>query len=202
MRLPENQSGLVALAVQGTALIMLFFWQAVSKIFDKKAVYFMGMSFWLIAQIGLFSLQPTQVPLMYILAIMAGVGVSVAYLIPWSMIPDVIELDELKTGQRREGVFYAFMVFLQKLGLALGLFLVGIVLEASGFITREAGQPIPDQPESALWAIRLAIGPLPALFLIGGLILAYFYPITREVHAEIRLKLQERYLDRTTNSNN
>jgi GPH family glycoside/pentoside/hexuronide:cation symporter len=193
MKLPESQSGLVALAVQGTALVMLFFWQAVSKKLDKKAVYFMGMSFWIIAQVSLFIMQPGQVGLLYVGAIVAGFGVSVAYLIPWSMIPDVIELDELTTGKRREGLFYAFMVFLQKFGLALGLFLVGIALEASGFIQRQAGQPIPTQPETALWAIRIAIGPLPTLCLIGGLILAYFYPITREVHAEIRLKLQERY---------
>ncbi|MCU0535476.1 MAG: MFS transporter [Hydrococcus sp. Prado102] len=192
MKLPEGQSGLVALAVQGTALVMLFFWQALSQRFDKKIVYFIGMGFWIVAQAILFLLQPGQEGLMYFGAIVAGFGVSVAYLIPWSMIPDVIELDELRTGKRREGIFYAFMVLLQKFGLALGLFLVGIALEASGFIQRQAGQPIPEQPESALWAIRLAIGPLPAIFLIAGLILAYFYPITREIHVEIRLKLQER----------
>jgi GPH family glycoside/pentoside/hexuronide:cation symporter len=43
-----------------------------------------------------------------------------------------------------------------------------------------------------VFAIRIAIGPLPTLALICGLILAYFYPITREVHAEILLKLKER----------
>ena len=193
MNLREDQSGLVALAVQGTALIMLFFWQAVCQKLDKKIVYFMGTSVWIIAQIGLFLLQPGQVTLMFILAIMAGFGVSVAYLIPWSMVPDVIELDELETGQRREGVFYAFMVLLQKFGLALGLFVVGLVLEAAGFIEQIPGQPIPTQPETALFAIRIAVAPLPAIILIIGLILAYFYPITREVHAEIRLKLKERH---------
>ncbi|MGB5595611.1 MAG: MFS transporter, partial [Crocosphaera sp.] len=193
MQLGEDKSGFVALGVQGTALIMLFFWQAVSKKFDKKIVYFMGTSVWIIAQVGLFLLQPGQVTFMFILAIMAGFGVSVAYLIPWSMVPDVIELDELETGQRREGVFYAFMVLLQKFGLALGLFLVGVVLEAAGFVEQIPGQPIPIQPESALFAIRIAVAPLPAIILIIGLVLAYFYPITREVHAEIRLKLKERH---------
>ncbi|HAC63849.1 MAG TPA: MFS transporter [Cyanothece sp. UBA12306] len=193
MKLGEDKSGFVALGVQGTALLMLFFWQAVSKKFDKKVVYFMGMGFWIIAQIGLFLLQPGQITLMFVLAIMAGFGVSVAYLIPWSMVPDVIELDELETGQRREGIFYAFMVLLQKFGLALGLFLVGIVLQTAGFIERVPGSAIPVQPESALLAIRLAVGPLPAIILIVGLVLAYFYPITREVHAEIRLKLQEKH---------
>jgi GPH family glycoside/pentoside/hexuronide:cation symporter len=123
---------------------------------------------------------------------MAGVGVSTAYLVPWSMLPDVIELDELQTGQRREGVFYAFMVFLQKLGLALALWLVGIALEFAGYVASQPGQAIPEQPASALLAIRLSIGPLPTAALIAGLVLAYFYPITREIHAEILLKLDER----------
>jgi len=108
------------------------------------------------------------------------------------MIPDVIELDELQTGQRREGIFYALMVFLQKIGLAIGLFLVGQALELSGFIKTVAGQPEPLQPPTALWTIRLMIGPLPTLVLVLGLVFAYFYPITREKHAEILLRLAER----------
>ncbi len=182
----------IALTVQATALVMLFVWSAVSKRVGKRAVYFMGMGVWVIAQAGLMLLQPGQVGLLYFLAVMAGFGVSTAYLVPWSMIPDVIELDELQTGQRREGIFYAFMVLLQKFGLAAGLFMVGQALDAAGFIESVAGAPIPQQPDSALWAIRLAIGPIPTLVLILGLVLAYFYPITREVHAEILLKLRER----------
>jgi GPH family glycoside/pentoside/hexuronide:cation symporter len=152
----------------------------------------MGMILWIIAQAGLYFLKPGQVGLMYFVAILAGFGVSTAYLIPWSMMPDVIELDELNTGQRREGIFYAFMVFLQKVALAVGLFIVSQALQLAGFIERVPGQPIPPQPDSAVFAIRIAIGPLPTLALICGLILAYFYPITREVHAEILLKLKER----------
>ncbi|MBW4576237.1 MAG: MFS transporter [Aphanothece sp. CMT-3BRIN-NPC111] len=192
MGLPAQVSAQVALAVQGTALLLLFVWSAVSKRMGKKAVYFMGMSLWIIAQAGLFFLQPGQVGWMYFLAVIAGFGVSTAYLIPWSMMPDVIELDELTTGQRREGLFYGFMVLLQKIGLAIGLFFVGLALEWTGFQETIPGQPLPTQPASALLAIRLAIGPLPTLALICGLILAYFYPLTREVHAEILLKLRER----------
>ena len=152
----------------------------------------MGMSLWIVAQAGLFFLQPEQSGLVYPLAMMAGVGVSTAFLIPWSMIPDVIDLDELNTGQRREGVFYGFMVLLQKVGLAIGLFMVGWSLSLSGFIETRPGQPAPIQPDSALHTIRLAIGPIPTVILILGLGLAYFYPITRDVHASILLKLQER----------
>ena len=188
----EASFPLVAIAVQGTALVMLFFWKAVSNRLGKKTVYYLGMIVWIIAQAALFVIQPGQTTLVYIGAIMAGFGVSVAYLIPWSMIPDVIELDELNTGQRREGIFYSFMVLLQKLGLALALFLVGQALEWSGFIQRIPGEPIPVQPDSALLAIRIAIAPLPTVFLIIGLVLTYFYPITKEVHADIVRQLKER----------
>lgn len=195
MGLPEADFPRVAIAVQGTALIMLFVWQKISNILDKKIVYFLGSTIWIIAQIGLFLVQPGQIFLLYALAMLAGCGVSVAYLIPWSMIPDVIDLDELNTGERREGIFYGFMVLLQKFGLAFGLFLVGIALEASGFIKPIEGETIPIQPESALWAIRLVVAPLPAVVLFAGIILAYFYPITREYHSKIRLQLQERKQD-------
>ena len=192
MQLPESTFPKVAIAVQGTALVMLFVWQKISQRLDKKVVYFLGSTIWIIAQIGLFLVQPGQILLLYSFAMLAGFGVSVAYLIPWSMIPDVIDLDELNTGKRREGIFYGFMVLLQKFGLALGLFLVGIALEISGFIKTVSGELPPIQPESALWAIRLVVAPLPAVVLIVGIILAYFYPITREYHSEIRLKLQQK----------
>jgi glycoside/pentoside/hexuronide:cation symporter, GPH family len=199
MRLTDADFTKVVIAVQVTGLLMLFVWSAVSKRVGKKAVYFMGMSLWIIAEIGLFFLQPGQNGLMYVLAVMAGFGVSTAYLIPWSMIPDVIELDELNTGQRREGIFYGFMVLLQKVGLAIGLFIVGQVLEYSGFVATVAGQAAPIQPPAALWAIRLLIGPVPTVILLVGLVLTYFYPITREVHAEILLKLQERKRNQVQN---
>ena len=115
----ESDFILVTIAVQGTALLMLPVWSAISKRFGKKAAYFMGSGIWIIAQAGLFFLQEGQVVLLYILAVMAGCGVSTAYLIPWSMIPDVTDLDELETGQRREGIFYAFMVLLQKLNTCI-----------------------------------------------------------------------------------
>ncbi|MBD2691947.1 MFS transporter [Anabaena catenula] len=193
MGLKNSDVPTVLIAVQATALLMLFVWSNLSKKIGKKIVYFMGMSVWIIAAAGLFFLKSNQIGLMYLMAVMAGVGVSTAYLIPWSMIPDVIELDELQTGQRREGIFYGFMVLLQKFGLAFGLFIVGNALEASGFKAAVVGQStLPIQPDSALFAIRIAVGPIPTICLIIGLILTFFYPITREMHAEIMLKLQER----------
>ncbi len=193
MKLKESDVPTVMIGVQGTALLMLFVWGALSKRYGKKAVYFMGIFLWIIAAIGLLFLQPAQIGLLYALAVIAGCGVSVAYLVPWSMMPDVIELDELQTGQRREGVFYGFMVLMQKFGLAFGLFLVGVALQASGFQENIPGQTeLPIQPDTALQAIRIAIAPVPIICLICGLFLTYFYPITREIHAQILIQLEQR----------
>jgi GPH family glycoside/pentoside/hexuronide:cation symporter len=191
MGLPDSLFFMAALAVQGTALVMLSAWSQVSYRLGKKAVYYLGAGFWLITELGLFLLQPGQIGFMFFLCIIAGFGVSVGYLIPWSMLPDVIDLDELKTGQRREGVFYSFMLVLQKMGLALGLALVGQILEWSGYQSTIAGSTAPIQPDSALLAIRLSITLLPLFCVILGVVLAYFYPITQAVHQEILLKLEQ-----------
>ncbi|ARV60079.1 MFS transporter [Nostocales cyanobacterium HT-58-2] len=192
MRLPQWHISLVLLAVQGTAMAMLFVWTAISRRYGKQAVYYMGMSLWIIAQAGLFFVQPGQVGLMYFLAVLAGFGVSTAYLVPWSMLPDVIELDELKTGQRREGIFYSFIVFVQKICLGIAVNVVLQRLGTAGYIKPTTDIPIPSQPDSVLEVIRVSIGPIPAIALICGLVLTYFYPITREMHAQIVLQLQER----------
>lgn len=102
-----------------------------------------------------------------------------------------IDLDELSSGQRREGVFYGFVGQFQQIAVAIALFLIGKSLDWSGFVPTVAGQPTPTQPDAALLAIRLLFGAVPAGVLSTGLVLAYFYPITREFHTEILLKLRE-----------
>ena len=192
MGLTEKDFNLVAITVQLTALIMMFICNFASQKISKKAVYLIAMPLWILSQVGLLFLQPGQIGLLYFLAMLAGIGVAVAYLIPWSMVPDAVDLDELNTGKRREGIFYGFLIQFQKIALALALFLAGKALDLAGFIPSVAGKTPPQQPESALLAIKMSIGPIPALALIIGMILICFYPINREIHTEILLKIIDR----------
>ncbi|MGD1865927.1 MAG: MFS transporter [Phormidesmis sp.] len=188
----NTDENLVALLVQGPAIALMFVCAGLSKRIGKKNLYYLGSAIWIPVQAALYFLYPSQVNLLFGLCLVASFGVAVAYVVPWSLLPDVIDLDELNTGRRREGTFYSFMTLMQKLGLALGLFLVGAALKAAGFIRVLPEEPLPVQPDSALQAIRLFMGPVPLLFVICAAVLVFFYPLTREAHTEVMLKLAER----------
>ena len=75
--------------------------------------------------VALMFVGPNQIPLVYVLAVLGGSGLATAFVIPWSMVPDIIEYDQLKTGQRREGAYYSFAAFFQKLATALAIWAMG-----------------------------------------------------------------------------
>ena len=170
-----------------TATLFLPFWVFVSKKIGKKLTYIYGMAFWAVVMTLLFLLpQGTPFFILVLLSFFAGVGVSTAHLLPWTMIIDCIDFDELETGSRREGMFTGFTLFLQKFASAISLFLLGIFLETFGYVANMV------QPKTSIFAIKLLIGPIPALFLTLSIIVTFFYPITKEKYKEIRDTLDKR----------
>jgi len=113
----------------------------------------------------------------------AGIGLGLAFVAPWAMIPDTIEWDAKKTGDRKEGAYYGTWTLIAKTGQALSLGLSGIILGFSGFIANA-----PDQSASAISAIRLIIGPIPALVFFGGALLMSLYPINETVYNKMMAK--------------
>jgi GPH family glycoside/pentoside/hexuronide:cation symporter len=184
---------LMILAVQVSAFVFLLIWSRISTRIGKQRVYYYGMGFWVLVSIALFFVQPGQIVILLVLAVLAAVGVSVGYLVPWSMLPDVVEYDELETGQRREGIFYGFFYFLQKLGLSLGLAASNLVLEATGYIKPAVeGGPLPPQPDAVYFALRAFVSLVPAAILLISFLAVRAYPITREKHTEMLNELAKR----------
>lgn len=183
---------ILAMALQISIFIFLVVWTKVSERIGKRHVYFIGVSFWILVELVLFFVQPGQLTFLLILAVLAGAGASVAYLIPWSMLPDVVDVDELNTGLRREGVYYGFFVFLQKLGISLGLAVSNLVFDYFGYINAIPGQPFPNQPEEIQTVLRVFVSFVPAVILLLSFPIVYKYPITRQRHAEIRAELAAR----------
>jgi len=181
LRVPDQANYFVLLA-EGAAIFFIPVWVWVAKKLDKRRAFIIGMLTWIVVLLGISALPANAIGLAYLLAALSGSGIAAAYVLPWSMIPDIIENDQLKTGQRREGSYYAFASFFQKLGTALALWAMGQALAATGYLTPDGSGVLPVQPESAIQAIRVFTGPIPAVLLILAVFFAWNYPITREAH--------------------
>jgi len=184
----EGQSTLIMASIFVTAIIALPLWNWAAKHWNKRLAYIIGVAFWAVVMMVLILVTP-QTPfwVILILCIMAGIGVSAAQVLPWSIIPDAIEWDEWKTFERHEGMFYSLITLMGKVANSIAVPLSLMVLEFTGY---QSGSAV--QPNSAMLGIRLVIGPIPAVLLTGGIIFAIFYPLSREQHHKIVKELRER----------
>lgn len=174
------------------AVIALPLWTWAAQRFGKRAAYIGGMSFWAVVQCVILLIGQGQVSLVLWLAVLAGIGVSTAHVLPDAIFPDVIEWDELRTRRRHEGMYYGAKNFIRKITGALAIFLALQVLGWSGYRAPPAGATSFAQAASALQAIRIMTGPVGALLLVGAALVAWRYPLTRERYQRVRLLLERR----------
>jgi len=175
-----------------TSVIVLPFWVWLARKIGKQRAYMIGMTFWAVVQLLIYSIQPGQITYILVLAVMAGISVSTAHVLPDAIFPDVIEWDELRTGRRREGVYYGVKNFVRKLTGALAIFIALQTLGWFGYQSPPVGATQFSQSASALQAIRFLIGPLGTVLLFGAVAMAWFYPLTREKHARVRAMLERK----------
>lgn len=184
----EGQSDLILGTIFITAIVFLPFWNGVSKRLNKRLAYIAGIAFWAAVQLVLITFTPaTPLWLLMPLCVLAGIGVSAAHVLPWSIIPDAIEWGELRTGERHEGMFYSLITLAQKVASSIAIPLALLVLDATGYIPNSTSQPA-----SAVIGIRLVTGPIPAVLLCLGILFAAIYPLGRERFTAITQELEAR----------
>lgn len=193
--LVPEQANYFVLTAEGAAILFIPMVVWLSRRLDKRRAFILGMVSWIAILMGLFALPRDQVSLAYSLAFLAGLGIATAYVVPWAMVPDVVEYDQARTGQRREGSFYAFASFFQKLATGFAIWAMGQAFAWAGYVTPTQGQAQPVQPDQALQAIRFFAGPAPTLLLLFAIACAWFYPITRQSHIETLQQLAGREMD-------
>ncbi|MBN1624061.1 MAG: MFS transporter, partial [Clostridia bacterium] len=110
---------------------------------------------------------------------------------PHTLIPDCIDYGTMVSGKRTEGVYYGLVTFFYKLGVAVVIWISGLVLDITGYVNPEIyGEAV--QPDSALLAIRIMQGPAPAAILLMGVFFIILYPISRRKHRAITRRLEKR----------
>jgi glycoside/pentoside/hexuronide:cation symporter, GPH family len=196
LRSPD-QVDIVLGALMVAALIFIPVLVFLSNKWGKKKAFLVAVSSWIVVMIAIAFLPANGIIIAYVLVGIAGFGVAAAHVIPWSMTPDVIEEDELISGHRREGTFYGFMVFLQKGGAALALGGMQLALHFAKYqVPPDDNNPLSvTQPASALLAIRLLTGLVPAILLCFSLYFAWKYPISKEKHNQTLEALKMRRAD-------
>ena len=194
-RLDGGARDLIFLLLFGVGVLALPLWVWISHRLDKPRAYQLGMAFLAVVLLALSFMPPGRANLVFLLAALAGIGVSAAHAIPLAILPDVIDWDELRRAQRQEAAYYSVITLIQKLVGAVTITLTGTLLSASGYV---ANANLVDglQPATALGTIRFLAGPLPAVFFVAGIILVSFYPITRARHARILSLLAKRRAQR------
>lgn len=187
MSFSEEQSSLTFFILFACSLFWIPFIGLTSVKWGKRWAFNIFIGVWALIQcLGMLVIKPGSNMLFYILIFFASGGVVSVYMLGWAMIPDVTEVDEFKTGQRREGLYYGIASFVQKSSLAIALWLVGIIISFMGY------HPQVVQTKETLFGIRLLYFCGTALFLIISIILCYLMPLTRERHEALRVAIRSR----------
>jgi len=182
----KDQVPFVLLAMLVTIGIFLIPAKLISDRINKGPAYALGLFIASVAIITGFFFPYGPTPLIYAVAVVAGIGFSAQWVFPWSMLPDVVEYDEKMTGERREGIYYGVWAFLSKFTGALGIATCGWALSWYGYV------PNVDQTVQALFGIRLFFAVVPAVVLIASLPFLIWYPITRRSHDALVKELADR----------
>jgi GPH family glycoside/pentoside/hexuronide:cation symporter len=184
------QSDLIMGTIFITALLVLPLWEWASRRWNKRLAYIAGIAFWAAVQLVIVTLNSSDsMGFLLVLCALAGVGVSAAHVLPWSIIPDAIEWDEWQTGERHEGMFYSLISLMQKVASSIAIPLILLLLDRTGYVPNAV-----QQAPSALLGIRLVVGPIPAVLLCTGILFAILYPLNRAEYTRVLTELEQRRL--------
>ena len=183
----ESDTLFIMLTMLGVLAVFLIPCGLLINKIGKAKTYAVGLGIASIALIVGFFLPKGPSIAIYVLAAIVGLGFSAQWVCPHAMMPDVIEVDELQTGERREGVYYGMHATSTKVTGALASAMCGWGLEIGRYV--EGAGAI--QPDSAILAIKALFALIPAIFLIFCIPLLIKYPITKQSHEEVLRKLEE-----------
>ena len=182
VHVPPNLSTWILLPFQLSALVGLQLWSLLSNRRGRLVALHWGAGLWILACL-ISMVFPTMehggtpaelIPLIGLIALV-GIGASTAYLIPWSLLPDAIDADPTRPA----GLYTAWMVLGQKLIIGVSMSVFGVLLSLTGYISSEScngAMNFIEQPASALFAIRMSMGLIPAILVGIGLLVMRRWP--------------------------
>ena len=176
-------------AVPQFALIPL--WARLSVRFGKKPLWLFGMACSALGFTGSLFLTAGAIPTLAAATLLCGVGLGIGTVLGPSVAADVVDYDEVLTGERREGSFTAVLNFIRKAGLASAAMLAGFGLQFSGYDASAEVQS-PGVQRTILWLA----GGIPALCYVGGIVLFRHFRLDGPEHARVQLEMRQHRAER------
>lgn len=186
-------SNVVLLVFYVANLIGVALWGVVARRVGKRNAWLMGMATVMVAQPGYWFLGPGDLYWMMIVFFILGIGIGSFSALPAAMKADVVDLDRLKSGEDRTGLFFSVWSLANKLVIA---FAAGFVLNLLALFDFQAsGENGPEQ----IMALRVVFIFLPVVFYVIALVVMWKYPISEERHRRL-IGLLERRRERRARS--
>uniref|UniRef100_A0A8C2ZA55 MFSD2 lysolipid transporter A, lysophospholipid a n=1 Tax=Cyclopterus lumpus TaxID=8103 RepID=A0A8C2ZA55_CYCLU len=181
----DFQNILLVIMLSGTLTIPWWQW-FLTRFGKKKAVYF-GIT-WAVPFMILIICIKSNLVISYLVSVAAGVSVAAAFLLPWSMLPDVVDDFKVKNPDIHgyEALFYSFYVFFIKFASGVSLGVSTLSLKFAGYVTGSCSQP-----EAVSLTLKVLVSPVPVALIAVGLLILRTYPIDEERRQCNRKILQE-----------
>lgn len=174
-------------AVSTFVVVIIITWLG-TKI-GKRRAFFVSTGLSMIGYALKWVCYNPKIPILVVLpAPLLAFGLGGLFTIMPSMVADVVDLDELKTHQRREGMFGSIFWWVVKLGMSAALAGGGVLLEATGFDVALEGS----QTARAIILMRLFDAGIPIVASAFAIWAVAAFPITEERAHEVRQELERR----------
>lgn len=159
-----------------------------SKRMGKKKAFMVSQAISIVGYISLWFLFVPGKPWLFLFALpFHSFGIGSLFTLMMSMTADVIDIDELKYGDRREGVFGAIYWYMVKFGFAIAGGLSGVILSIVGFDGN-----LDVQPEGAIDGLRFFFSGLPVLGTLIAIFIMKDYDVTEESANEVQKEIKRR----------
>jgi oligogalacturonide transporter len=183
--------------VLGTLLIAqvlsLPLYQWLSRKTSKPRAYIVGAALFVVVMFFSFLFTPASPAFaLYVFAALVGIGSGGVVIMVYAIFPDIPDVDELRSNQRREGIYAALTTFTRKLSSALAVFAVAQVLQFAGYIppVEQAGKLVESaQTPAFINALRLFFVLIPVGFISFGIFFAARFPLTVELYHRLEAVL-------------
>jgi len=175
--------------VGSIAAALMFAMQIVALPFYRKMIakrgktftYRFGSVIWILTALSLF-LIPPDVPawIIYIVAAVMGFGISGPGLVPHTMFGDVVDLGQLKFGERPDGKMGGFTNFVNQVAQAVGVAAAMFIIGLFGFTEQDPRLPdIGSQPAGAMTAVKCIMALAPLILMGLGALISLRYRIDK-----------------------